>query len=84
MYHAPFGAQQTAAIRFAHRIQRAVFIPHFTFLRRQARREGFQQSGFSRAGLAHDAQHFTGPQFKRDVAEAFARRIKMGQMIDRE
>ena len=33
-------------------------------------------------GSAADAQHFAWPQVNRDIAEAFARRVEMGQVVD--
>ncbi|MNT63556.1 hypothetical protein D3C72_2013820 [compost metagenome] len=34
MYHAPFGAQQAAALGFAHAVQRPILIANFAVLRR--------------------------------------------------
>ena len=84
MHHAPLGAQQAAALGFAHAIQRHALIQNVAILRRQARGDGLQQGGFTGAGLADNAQHFARPQLKRHVAKAFARRIKVSQVINRK
>ena len=84
VHHAPLGAQQAAALGLAHAVERGALIQNVAVLRRQARGDGFQQSGFAGAGLADDPQHFARPQLERHVAEAFARRIQVGQVIYRK
>ncbi|MNP20835.1 hypothetical protein D3C76_1134270 [compost metagenome] len=84
MYHTPLGAQQAAAFGLAHAVQRVVFIQNLAILRGQTGRDRLQQSSFTGAGLADNAQHFPRPQVERHVAEAFARRIEVGQVIDRK
>ena len=82
MHDAPFGAQQAAAFGFAHGVQGALLIPHFTLLWRQTSGNRFQQRGFTGAGFADDAEHFARPQLERDIAKTFSRRIEMGQVIN--
>ncbi len=84
MYHTPLGAQQAAAFGLAYAVEGASLIQDLTVLRREARGDGLQQSSFAGAGLADNAQHFPRPQVERHVAEAFARRIEVGQVIDRK
>ena len=84
MHYAPFGAQQASAFGFAHGVQRALLVQHLALLRRQAGGDCLQQGGFTGAGLADNAQHFARPQLKRHVAKAFARRIKVSQVINRK
>ena len=81
MHYAPFGAQQASAFGFAHGVQRALLIQHLALLRRQAGGDCLQQGGFTGAGLADDAEHFSRPQLEGDIAKTFIRGVEMSQVI---
>lgn len=81
MHYAPFGAQQAAAFGFAHGVQRALLVQHLALLRRQAGGDCLQQGGFTGAGLADDAEHFSRPQLEGDIAKTFIRGVEMSQVI---
>ncbi len=81
---APLGAQQRAPLRLTGAVQvepvaLLAAIVDAAAVRRATSAQQREQRGFPRAGLANDAQHFTGIQIETDVLTALLHTVQTGQ-----